>query len=293
MRAIQTGIGKAAEAGGQATNSPGVQAFGRGLQLSPADARAGQVGYKEAQEAITKKAAEAAVDKQMGITNLPQGGAGAYDATGSAGAGMNTAADVAAGEGAGAFDAAGSTGAGLSTAGDAAATAAEAAAAESAAAEAAATAAAGETAALSGAGMGAAAAVGTAVPAIGAGLALYGIGNAAGWWADGGAVQPGGGSPPPGSGSDRWKWSDPAWGINQVAHKNNWWADGGDVTPGSRDQTGEVDGPGGPKDDEVMAALSDGEFVMPVGAVRYFGIDKMEKMRQKGLEHERSMGISR
>jgi hypothetical protein len=42
-----------------------------------------------------------------------------------------------------------------------------------------------------------------------------------------------------------------------------WWADGGGVTPGSSGQTGEVDGPGGPKDDEILAALSD-EFVMPV-----------------------------
>jgi len=107
--------------------------------------------------------------------------------------------------------------------------------------------------AASGAGLAAAGTLGAAVPVLGAGLALYGIGNAAGWWAD-----------------------------------------GGQVTPGSHGaKGGEVDGPGGPKDDEVMAALSDGEFVMPVGAVKFFGIDRLEKMRQKGLEHEKSLGISR
>ena len=89
------------------------------------------------------------------------------------------------------------------------------------------------------------------VPVLPAGLSLYGIGNAAGWWADGGEITPG--------------------------------------THGARG--GEVDGPGGPKDDEVLAALSDGEFVMPVGAVKYFGIDRLEKMRQKGLAHEKQMGI--
>ena len=59
----------------------------------------------------------------------------------------------------------------------------------------------------------------------------------------------------------------------------------------SQQQTGEVDGPGGPKDDEVMAALSDGEFVMPVGAVKYYGIKHLENMRQKGLAHEKQLGI--
>jgi hypothetical protein len=40
-----------------------------------------------------------------------------------------------------------------------------------------------------------------------------------------------------------------------------------------------------------MAALSDGEFVMPVGAVKFYGIDRLEKMRQKGLAHEKQLGI--
>lgn len=94
--------------------------------------------------------------------------------------------------------------------------------------------------------------VGAAIPVLGAGLALYGIGNAAGWWAD-----------------------------------------GGEVEPGSVGDTGPISGPGGPKDDLIPAMLSDGEFVMPVGAVQLFGLDKLEKMRQKGLEFEGKLGISR
>ena len=54
---------------------------------------------------------------------------------------------------------------------------------------------------------------------------------------------------------------------------------------------GKVSGPGGPKDDKVMARLSPGEFVLPVGAVRKFGLDRLEKMRQAGLEFERQQGI--
>jgi hypothetical protein len=54
---------------------------------------------------------------------------------------------------------------------------------------------------------------------------------------------------------------------------------------------GQVDGPGGPKDDLIPAMLSDGEFVMPVGAVKRFGLDKLEKMRQAGLEYEKQLGI--
>lgn len=69
--------------------------------------------------------------------------------------------------------------------------------------------------------------------------------------------------------------------------------DGGSVTPGSVGQTGEIDGPGGPKDDLIPAMLSDGEYVMPIGAVKYYGLDRLEKMRQKGLEFEKQMGIGK
>jgi hypothetical protein len=70
--------------------------------------------------------------------------------------------------------------------------------------------------------------------------------------------------------------------------------DGGKVTPGSTSRQGaEVDGPGGPKDDRVPALLSDGEFVMPIGAVKKFGLDRLEKMRQAGLEFEKTLGITK
>jgi hypothetical protein len=297
MKLIQTGAGKAIETGGNAAGSPYAASLGRGLQLSPAEARTGAEAYKGAQIR-----AEQAVDKAMGNTKLSGPGSpptevpgtpGAEELTQLSGPGTEVGAEAAGEAGAQAAgevgaQAAGEVGAEAGT--EAAAAAAQAAAAEEAAALAA-TEGAGLAAGEAGAGLAAGAAIGTAVPAIGAGLALYGIGNAAGWWADGGAVQPGG-PPEPAARNDNWKWSDPAWGINKLAKDKGWWADGGDVTPGSKDQTGDVSGPGGPKDDEVLAALSDGEFVMPVGAVKYYGIDRLEKMRQKGLAHEKQMGIT-
>lgn len=66
------------------------------------------------------------------------------------------------------------------------------------------------------------------------------------------------------------------------------------VRPGSTTRKGgKVSGPGGPKDDRVPAMLSDGEFVMPVGAVKKYGLDKLEKMRQDGLQFEKQLGIGR
>ena len=66
------------------------------------------------------------------------------------------------------------------------------------------------------------------------------------------------------------------------------------VRPGATTQKGgKVSGPGGPKDDRVPALLSDGEFVMPVGTVRKYGLDKLEKMRQDGLQFEKQLGIAR
>ena len=66
------------------------------------------------------------------------------------------------------------------------------------------------------------------------------------------------------------------------------------VRPGATTKKGgSVSGPGGPKDDRVPALLSDGEFVMPVGTVKKFGVDKLEKMRQAGLEFEKQLGIGR
>lgn len=66
------------------------------------------------------------------------------------------------------------------------------------------------------------------------------------------------------------------------------------VRPGSTTRRGgKVAGPGGPKDDRVPALLSDGEFVMPVGTVKKYGLDKLEKMRQDGLQFEKQLGIGR
>ena len=55
---------------------------------------------------------------------------------------------------------------------------------------------------------------------------------------------------------------------------------------------GYADGPGGPKDDAIPAMLSNGEFVMPAGTVQLYGIEQLEKMRARGLRHEKKMGIA-
>lgn len=167
-------------------------------------------------------------------------------------------------EGAGATGAGtGAAAAGTAGAADAAGTAGAALADSAATAAAADAAAAGTTAAAgtaAGAGAaGAAATIGAAMPWVGAALAL---GSALNLFADGGMV----------------------------------YAKGGVVEGEPEDRVdgehgGPVDGPGGPKDDKIPAWLSDGEFVMPVGAVQLFGVHRLEKMRQQGLEHERSSGL--
>ena len=73
-------------------------------------------------------------------------------------------------------------------------------------------------------------------------------------------------------------------------------ADGGHIHPMSNHPRngihgGPVHGPGGPKDDLIPAMLSNGEFVMPVGTVKKYGLDKLEKMRQDGLAFEKHLGI--
>ena len=55
---------------------------------------------------------------------------------------------------------------------------------------------------------------------------------------------------------------------------------------------GYADGPGGPKDDAIPAMLSNGEFVMPAGTVQLYGIEQLEKMRARGLRHEKKLGIA-
>ncbi len=54
---------------------------------------------------------------------------------------------------------------------------------------------------------------------------------------------------------------------------------------------GPVSGPGGPKDDQVPALLSNNEYVMPVGTVKLYGKDTLERMRQEGLAYEKQIGI--
>jgi len=73
-------------------------------------------------------------------------------------------------------------------------------------------------------------------------------------------------------------------------------ADGGQAHPLSGHPRngihgGAVHGKGGPKDDLIPAMLSNGEFVMPVGTVKKYGLDKLEKMRQDGLAFEKHLGI--
>jgi len=56
---------------------------------------------------------------------------------------------------------------------------------------------------------------------------------------------------------------------------------------------GEVDGPGGPRDDRIPAMLSDGEFVLNEGAVKHFGLSKLNKMNEIGLKNQQARGLIR
>jgi hypothetical protein len=47
---------------------------------------------------------------------------------------------------------------------------------------------------------------------------------------------------------------------------------------------GSVKGPGGPTDDAIPAKLSNGEFVMSAPAVKFFGVDKLNKMNEQGKQ---------
>lgn len=152
--------------------------------------------------------------------------------------------------------------AGTEAAAGTAAAAGEAAGAAAAAGEAAGMAAAGAeaagaTASAMGAGSALATTIGTALPWVGGALL---IGSALDLFADGGHVE------------------KKAGGARLV--------DAVDATAG-----GAVEGPGGPKDDAVIARLSDGEFVMPVGAVKLYGLKQLEQMRARGLRHEKKLGI--
>lgn len=54
---------------------------------------------------------------------------------------------------------------------------------------------------------------------------------------------------------------------------------------------GPVEGPGGPRDDRVPAMLSDGEFVLNEGAVKHFGLAKLNKMNEIGLQNQQRRGL--
>jgi hypothetical protein len=54
---------------------------------------------------------------------------------------------------------------------------------------------------------------------------------------------------------------------------------------------GKVEGPGGPRDDQVPAMLSDGEFVLNEGAVKHFGLSRLEKMNKVGLDNQKARGL--
>lgn len=56
---------------------------------------------------------------------------------------------------------------------------------------------------------------------------------------------------------------------------------------------GPVEGPGGPRDDRVLIAASDGEFVMNEGAVKEYGLAKLKKMNEVGLRNQQARGLMR
>lgn len=54
---------------------------------------------------------------------------------------------------------------------------------------------------------------------------------------------------------------------------------------------GPIEGPGGPRDDKILIAASDGEFVLNEGAVKHFGLAKLHKMNEIGLQNQKSRGL--
>jgi hypothetical protein len=57
---------------------------------------------------------------------------------------------------------------------------------------------------------------------------------------------------------------------------------------------GHVTGPGGPRDDAIGPIyLSDGEFVLNEGAVKHFGLSRLNKMNEVGLKNQEARGLIR
>jgi len=57
-------------------------------------------------------------------------------------------------------------------------------------------------------------------------------------------------------------------------------AEGGIVNQSGYNKGGEVDGPGGPKDDLIATEIPEGAFVMPIGAVKKLGLKALHKMNE-------------
>lgn len=76
-------------------------------------------------------------------------------------------------------------------------------------------------------------------------------------------------------------------GISPEAMAAGGYADGGHIGDGP------VAGPGGPRDDAVPAMLSRGEFVLNEGAVKHFGLAKLNKMNEVGLQNQEARGLIR
>jgi len=57
-------------------------------------------------------------------------------------------------------------------------------------------------------------------------------------------------------------------------------------------EEGLIKGPGGPEDDEVLARLSDGEFVFSAEAVEVIGLEKLEAMHNRAREMAEVSGVS-
>lgn len=262
---VMKGLAKGAEFAGEQLGIEGLQTFGQSATQALDKFSPIKDAYAAAKSAVSEalpqagltpavEAAGVEAGAQTGLAAAP--GAAGVEAAGAMGAeaaGAGLAGAEAAGAGLAAAEAAGAATAG--TAATAATTGAGAVGATGGA--------------LAGAG-GAAAALGAAVPWVGAAVLAGSL--LADLFADGGEVI--------------------GYGENSELDAQDV-ADAEGVAREDHTDGGEVDGPGGPKDDMIPAWLSDGEFVMPVGAVQFFGLDRLEKMRQKGLEYEQQLGIRR
>jgi hypothetical protein len=82
---------------------------------------------------------------------------------------------------------------------------------------------------------------------------------------------------------------------------SNWYGGGGTVqgdaytagidASGMYADGGAIRGPGGPRDDLIDIKASNGEFMLNEGAVRHFGLAKLEKMNEIGLQNQERRGL--